>query len=548
MFRTVLVAFALTFLLHLSVLGADFVWDDLQITADDYVHNPANWPDVLTFRTLERDIIDNNRPVMLLSLMADAALYGRHPLGYHVTNVLLHAANAALVCYLALRLLPSVLGRRRIAPPAWWAVASTLGPALLFAAHPLNVEPISVIAFREDPQTTFFVLIALTCATQIIEPTCARRRTLLVILGSISVALAIGTKESAVAAPLALLAYAWTQRRAPSAGGADLSLSGRSTTGPLAGARSHANVALWSLVGAAALIVAIFFVARYALRPATSEVFVSAPRRIADSFGGWFIAQSRINAFHLERVFHFRALSSDYTPLSLKHISGAVGIGATVVSLAALAWLATRGRLMLIGAVLIFAGMAAVANLAPLYNPIADRYLYLPLAGAALLGAGVLTIAGTTAVRRVLLGSALAVTLIIVAAHSVARQRVFHDDVSLWTDALEKTPESVVAGNLRGWELYARGDFAAALASFEIALKNSGGREPDSWAAGALCCRALGHVAEAERGYRRAVEVSPLFRNPRLIKRGLLWHDEYLAELAVIARPTGLWIEPTQSR
>ena len=53
----------------------------------------------------------------------------------------------------------------------------------------------------------------------------------------------------------------------------------------------------------------------------------------------------------------------------------------------------------------------------------------------------------------------------------------------------------------------------------------------------------MGDAAEAERGYRRAVQIAPLFRNPRLIKRAFLWRDEYLAQLAVIARPTGLWIE-----
>ena len=281
----------------------------------------------------------------------------------------------------------------------------------------------------------------------------------------VSVLLAIGTKESAFVAPLVLLAYAWTRSR---------------TT-----AYAGNTIAVWTVVAGAFAIVALFLVARFALRPAVSEVFTGEPRRIADSFGGWIVAQSRINAFHLERVFRFGRISTDYTPASLNHITPAFAVALNVGCLALLGWIAARGRLMLLGTVLIVGGMAAVSNVAPLYNPIADRYLYLPLAGAALVLAGLLAMAGTTFVQRLAVGSGLGIALLIVAVNGIARQRVFHDDVALWTDALSKTPESYIAGNLRGWGLYGRGEFAGALASFEIALKNSGGQEPDSWAAGA---------------------------------------------------------------
>ena len=44
-------------------------------------------------------------PVTWLSFGIDHALWGMNAFGYHLTNILLHAANAALVCLLALRLL-----------------------------------------------------------------------------------------------------------------------------------------------------------------------------------------------------------------------------------------------------------------------------------------------------------------------------------------------------------------------------------------------------------------------------------------------------------
>lgn len=518
------VTFFFTFLLHLAVLRAEFVWDDLQITADDYIHDASHWSDVLTFRTLQRDILDNNRPAMLLTLMSDAALWGRNPVGYHITNVMLHAANAALLCYLTMHVLFRLCSAQRLELSPRWIAISAIGAALLFAVHPLVVEAVSVVAFREDLQATFFILAALVVATRLDIATRRFARAGIVVGSLLFVILAIATKESAIAAPVLLFAY-WVGCR---------------TAAPVSVSADRA----WKLLMSGAVVVVVaFLVARFTLPPAISDVYVSAPRRIADSAADWFVAQSRINAFHFERVFHLEVLSSDYTPQSLQHIGQITAMMVNVIVLVLLGWLAWRNRLARLGVVLVVAGMAAVSNLAPLYNPIADRYLYLPLAGAALIVAALLAVAGKTMVIRLALLGVTCIALAILASRNLERQRVFHDDVALWNDALRKTPSSVTAHNLRGWALYAAGQYAPALASFEQALKNSGGTEPDSWAAGALACFALGETAEAERTYRRAVELQPRFRNPRFIKRCYFWRDEYLQRLAVIARPTGLWIE-----
>ena len=46
----------------------------------------------------------NWHPLTWLSLQLDASIWGRNPLGFHLTNVVLHAVNAALL-FLALRTL-----------------------------------------------------------------------------------------------------------------------------------------------------------------------------------------------------------------------------------------------------------------------------------------------------------------------------------------------------------------------------------------------------------------------------------------------------------
>jgi protein O-mannosyl-transferase len=86
-------------------------------------------------------------PVMWLSYMADSTIFGTKAFGYHFTNILLHALNAALL-FVILR---SWTGRTG---PALFAAA-------LFAWHPLRVESVAWIAERKDVLSGFFFLLSL---------------------------------------------------------------------------------------------------------------------------------------------------------------------------------------------------------------------------------------------------------------------------------------------------------------------------------------------------------------------------------------------------
>jgi tetratricopeptide (TPR) repeat protein len=86
-------------------------------------------------------------PLTWLSLMLDADLYGVRPGGYHLTNVLLHAAS---VVVLFLALLSATRNRARSA-----------FVAALFALHPLHVESVAWIAERKDVLSTLFGMLSL---------------------------------------------------------------------------------------------------------------------------------------------------------------------------------------------------------------------------------------------------------------------------------------------------------------------------------------------------------------------------------------------------
>jgi tetratricopeptide (TPR) repeat protein len=89
----------------------------------------------------------NWHPLTWLSHMLDVQLFGMNPLGHHATSLLIHTANALLLCALLHRL-TGFVGR-------------SLVVALLFAIHPLHVESVAWVAERKDLLCAFFFLLAL---------------------------------------------------------------------------------------------------------------------------------------------------------------------------------------------------------------------------------------------------------------------------------------------------------------------------------------------------------------------------------------------------
>jgi len=85
-------------------------------------------------------------PLAWLSLAVNHALHGFDPFGYHLGNVLLHAASAWLAAFV----FEALLAR---AVPDWQLArlrSAALVGALLFALHPLRVESVAWITERRD--------------------------------------------------------------------------------------------------------------------------------------------------------------------------------------------------------------------------------------------------------------------------------------------------------------------------------------------------------------------------------------------------------------
>jgi tetratricopeptide (TPR) repeat protein len=141
----------LTLLLFAPCLQHAFLdYDDQQyVTENPHVLAGLSWPGVVwAFKSF---YASNWHPLTWLSHMLDCQLYGLHPAGHHLTNVLLHVANTVLL-FLLLRGMTGAL----------WRSATV---AALFAWHPLHVESVAWIAERKDVLSALFFLLTLLAYT-----------------------------------------------------------------------------------------------------------------------------------------------------------------------------------------------------------------------------------------------------------------------------------------------------------------------------------------------------------------------------------------------
>jgi tetratricopeptide (TPR) repeat protein len=150
----------LAFFAFLPALRNGFVWDDeLNFLGNPY-YRGLGWAQLRWMFTTA--YLGPYQPLSWLSSGLDFVLWGMSPIGYHAGNLLLHAANAVLVYFLALRLLPLAapgdVGERKTGLFLCAGAA-----ALLFAVHPLRVEAVAWATERRSALAGFFYLSAIWC-------------------------------------------------------------------------------------------------------------------------------------------------------------------------------------------------------------------------------------------------------------------------------------------------------------------------------------------------------------------------------------------------
>jgi hypothetical protein len=380
-------------------------------------------------------------PLHALSHWVDHAAFGDRAGGYVLVNLALHALNAVLVAVLVLR-----LG----APAVAAAVAG-----LIFAVHPVQVEAVVWISQRKTVLSFALLLSALHLWIDYARaPPGARVRpwalSLLVGVG------ALLTKAVAVVLPVALAAVDAPLRR-------------------IRPTRAWILEKLPFLLAAAAIAWVTVLGKHEVAGTASVEGHVRVPGAFGLAwYGGSPLATLLTTATVLPRYLRLllwpSGLSAVYMPPVHTgpdgEVIGALALAAALAAAGVHLWRASPRLFCWWG--LALAGLLPVAQLAPQVTLMNDRYLYLPMVGAAALaGEGIAAALAAVGRRgRVAVVSAAVAAALGLALAARARVPAWRSDLALWSDAVEKTPRSPYAWYNLGRSREAAGDDGGALVAY----------------------------------------------------------------------------------
>ena len=136
---------------YLPVLDASFITDDdINVTVNPTLYSAAGLRDMWFVPTSAQQYY----PVTYSTFWLERRLWGLDPRGYHVTNVLCHAASVVLLWRLLVFL--------RV-PGAWLAAA-------LFAVHPVEVESVAWVTERRNVLSLALALGSILCFLRFAPP------------------------------------------------------------------------------------------------------------------------------------------------------------------------------------------------------------------------------------------------------------------------------------------------------------------------------------------------------------------------------------------
>ncbi len=458
-----LVVAAVAFATSANAILNGFVFDDLQ----NVLQNPwiRDWTRLGEAFTSQMAAFDPKyqtsyyRPFMHVIFAACYSAFGPKPWGFHLVVLLFHVAASACVYVLLARWAGAPASSEsqepRARPPPGWLRAAASGPlvgGLLFAAHPIHAEAVAWNAGVVDLSYSLFTLLALLSAT---GPGSGRPHRLFLAPALFFVGL-LCKEPGLMLLPLVLAAFA--------------------ARGDFA-VPSRRRDAFRQLAGLAAALIA-YLAAR-----------INALGSLMGGGGEWRVPVGLVDGMMTAVALFGEYVKTLVAPVRLSAVHGLAvvstplhprfAIGAAIaMGLALMAWRARRHP----GAVLGFA-LLALPLLPALYVPVlgegllAERYFYLPSAGAALLVAVALDARPALARCAVVLRAAAAgLTVAVCAAATVQRNAVWRDDRSLWADAVRKEPGSAAAHEYLGYALLTHGQPEAAAASLTRALDLDPGR------------------------------------------------------------------------
>jgi len=442
---------------YVPALEAGFVWND-----DTYLTENPTLDGAQGLRLIWTEPRANEQyyPLVFTTFWVEKKLYGLHPFGYHLVNVLLHACSALLL----FRLL-----RRLALPGAGFAAA-------LFALHPLCVESVAWVTERKNTLSLFLSLVAMLLYFSYREALEAReardaesrtkkkrrsvakntpwgeRPSTLYGLALLAFTLALFAKTTASVVPAVLLVLVFWKR------------------GRLRAEDVRPLVPFFAVGIALAFYTAWF--ERTTVQAAGEEWALGPLGRV--------VLAGRVFAFYLGKLLFPSRLAFIYSRFTVDP-RAVWQWGPALAAIAALGVaFSLRNRLgrgplvglLLFGGVL-FPAMGFFNVYAMRYSYVADHFAYQAVAVfAACLACGVATLVeGRASFLRWGAGVAGVAALALLGFLSFRQSRAYASEETLWRDTIEKSPDCFMCHTNYGFYLAGKERVDEAVAHFETSLR-----------------------------------------------------------------------------
>ena len=437
---------ALAGLTYASTVGHGFVWDD-PISVHRWLPAvPTWWAAFFPPPNIPQFPADYYRPLQLLSYRVDRAIGGGAAWPFHLSVVLLHVLATVLVFRVGVRLFDRT--------PAGWRAA--LWAAALFAVHPIHSESVAWMAARPDVMVT-----------------CAGLAALLVYWNG---SWGFGWRSS-IAAAFIFTGLLCKENAAALLTMVPASLFVFPSLAPHRAAGAAARRGGPTRLTAASLLVTVlpFVVAGVAymlLRVAALDRAQPAETVIPSNPLVAFVGAVGTYLRLLIVPYPQNAYIADI-PTGV--MAGAAN-GLAILAFVALLWWAWRRdeRPLLFALVWVAVTLAPslLVVIRPPTAPLAERYLYLPSVGFCWTVGALLARAGEGGrARQVVLQVGVVALVVLGAALTIRRNRVWHDNVRLWSDTAAKSPADGLPLRSLAAATLERGDAAGAERLFLQALE-----------------------------------------------------------------------------
>ncbi len=385
------------------------------------------------------------RPLRELTYLLDYQFFGLEPRGYHIQNILWHGLNASLLV-----LVVRALGGQNLA--AWLAGA-------LFLVHPMNVEVVANISHRKDSLMLFFVQLALLAVMHFYKQPQWKVKSFWGGFGGVLLGVACFAKQSAVGFLPLLLGY-------------ELTLTDRRERFFL----RYRSLVAFGLAGV--LVFAVYWYV-WVWQGERFQLNISESMLRMGLYSGW---SSELYALMIIKSFSFMFLRLVWPfDLAMEYVYSVPqswldpwvvsGLGLLLAACCSMFLLRRFLPLATVGIAWMLAFWLPVSNLLwPLSYFAADRYMYAPCAGFAVLTAAVAI--KLLDHRRQILYSFCGLLLLGLVFLTWEQNRVWTDELHLYQQAVKVSPGSTKAVMGLGLAHMNAGQLEKAKNYFEQAAEN----------------------------------------------------------------------------